>query len=1130
VSSLLTHTLVSTTKALFFYPMLIDSLANGKNALRRISSYLSAEELTPYVQTLPPVNGEGGIEMENGNFLWSSANPSADGNIEQTAAPALCRVDLAIKPGEIVAVVGSVGSGKTALIKGLLGELSPVPLAVVDSSMGSGIDSNAETLGILEKPSVIAHGNTAYCSQEAWLPKGTLRDAVVFGREYDEERYRGALRDAGLDEDIADSIEGSNSKEAASRGVLSHETDVGEGGSNLSGGQRARVALARALYAGEDTKVFLLDDPLAALDAAVGSTVFDRLTVRLRRSKAATLLVTNDPNIPRRCDRVVLMGKYNPASPSCSTVIDIGTYDELLERGHDLRSLSSSEVAAGDEDTDVGEDQSEASAYNRNDGRSSHNNMMHSMSNMTDGYIQVSTEFENCTQHTQHADPDCVECMKGMDNYIADQVIPVTPDVEDTDFTIRHSEMPQHQTSEDKAVATVATVAIEVEVSTAPEEATKKLVSADDMMAKGFVPFSAYVMYLKSVRKPLLLVAMVFSYLMSNGAQFFQQYIVSKWTELGRGDALAEALGGQYLNSLVKAAGVVSVFLWFRSFLTMRVGIEASDFLHDKMLNSVFKAPMSFFDATPSGQLLSRFGKEMETVDSALPDGIGSVLFCFLQIGMSTAALAGVITPAMLIPLSLVGIFYGKTMGRFRPAARDLKRSESRTRSPVYTHFGEALRGKETIRSIPSANRIWSSQHQGLTDQNLSVYYSVKALDRWLSIRLETLGNVVVFTAAVVSVFLTRAGRLKAGSAGWGLTQAMAITGLLTWAVRTLTDLETHMMSMMRVQELTDLDSVQAKGLFEEDNTKKQTMPKEKQAAGEALVSLYTQPPKAVTAPISDAALVASGWPWQGNIEFNDVSIRYNEISPLVLKNVSITVPPGTTLGVVGRTGSGKSSLLLTLFRMIELEGGGNIKIDSIDIRSVSLQTLRESLSIIPQDPVLFAGTLMYNLDATGKASQQAAWAALEAASPELAKQFRAAGTGLDTYISEGGKNLSSGQRQLVCLARALMRKSKILVMDEATSSVDSQTDAKVQETIRREFVNKGVTVLTVAHRLDTVLGYDKIAVLGAGELIEYGSPGELLEKTDGEFRRLVMQDRRNKKKGAASQASKKKSDAAVGV
>jgi ABC-type multidrug transport system fused ATPase/permease subunit len=222
-----------------------------------------------------------------------------------------------------------------------------------------------------------------------------------------------------------------------------------------------------------------------------------------------------------------------------------------------------------------------------------------------------------------------------------------------------------------------------------------------------------------------------------------------------------------------------------------------------------------------------------------------------------------------------------------------------------------------------------------------------------------------------------------------------------------------------------------------------------------------------------------------------------------------------TSQGIVGRTGSGKSTLLVTLFRLVEIESGGSIEIDGVDIRSISLQTLRESLSIIPQDPVLFRGTLMYNLDVTMKASKEEVWKALDAASPELAQQYRSSAMGLDSMISEGGKNLSAGQRQLICLARALLRKSKILVLDEATSSVDPKTDALVQETIRKEFVNKGVTVITVAHRLDTVLGSDKIAVLGDGKLIEYGTPNELLKNKRGHLRRLVDADIRSKKRAS---------------
>jgi len=333
-----------------------------------------------------------------------------------------------------------------------------------------------------------------------------------------------------------------------------------------------------------------------------------------------------------------------------------------------------------------------------------------------------------------------------------------------------------------------------------------------------------------------------------------------------------------------------------------------------------------------------------------------------------------------------------------------------------------------------------------------------------------------------------------------------------------LTDLETQFMSVMRVAELVgdSTSTIASEEGLNGAGDAKPRMPREYSEPGEAFRALESGDAAiaSTTTHGSDAELLRSGWPWAGHIEFRDVSMRYNPTSPLVLKGVTVDIPAGTTLGVVGRTGSGKSSLLLTLFRLVEIEGAGSITIDGVDIRSLSLQGLRDSLSIIPQSPTLFAGTLLYNLDASGRASPDDAWSALEAASPELARQFRDSETGLDTPISEGGENLSLGQRQLICLARALLKRSRILVLDEATSSVDTKTDAQVQETIRREFVQRGVTVVTVAHRLDTVLGYDKILVLDAGEPVELGVPEVLLKRPNGYLRRLFNADRQNRQKG----------------
>eukprot|EP00536_Pseudo-nitzschia_multiseries_P006315 jgi/Psemu1/14958/gm1.14958_g len=1061
---------------LFFYPMLIDSLVIGRNSLRRIASYLTSEELTPYVQTLPPkIDGGGEIEIKHGSFLWSTSNQIKDGEVAPPDSPALCDVNLKVNSGEVVAVVGPVGSGKSALIKAVLGELTAVPKIIVESSDDSDAKELSQPEDLMNRPEVTLHGNIGYCSQEAWVPKGTLRDAVVFGRDYDDERYSQALYDAGLDQDIAS-------------GTLSSDMDVGEKGSGLSGGQRARVALARALYGDQNTKVLLLDDCLAALDARVGSIVFERVINRAKASKAATVLVTNDPSLPRRCDRVVLMGSTSKTSPStdssCSTIVDVGTYDQLLARGHALNSFSNDH-----EPND--QDETPHRVHESTKIKIQHNTADTDTIRVVGGYKLGSNDTDN----SRHADPDVRVDIKNNPDLFADRVFPREADEEVNDF----------DTSSNSTKSTKS------HPTTRSSEAA--LVSTDDKMTTQAVPLSTYMGYLRAVGSPVLVIGMVASFAVAEGARFFQQFTVSKWTEMAGSTSMAGALGGHYLNNLAYAAVVASFFLWLRSFSTMLVGLNASTFYHNRMVASVFRAPMSFFDATPSGQILSRFGKELETVDRALPESVASLLYCFLQISSTAVALSGVISPAMVVPLTFAGALYIRTMKRFRPAARDMKRSEQRTRSPIFTHFGEALRGTEVIRSIPGAKKTWSTRHRKLADINLSVFSTVKALDRWLSINLEAIGNSMVFITAVSSVFLARAGRLQSGSAGWGLTQSLAITGLMAWAVRNLTMLESQMMSVQRVTEITDIDANEDNKDVEKD---KLQMPREMDEAGEAL-KLPSKLGLRKT-PLTENALAADGWPWKGGVSFKNVSMKYSPSSPLVLNEVTLSVPPGSTLGVVGRTGSGKSSLLLTLFRIVEIEAGGAIEIDGIDIRSVSMEKLRDSLAIIPQDPVLFAGTLASNLDATGKTTLDDMWKALEAASPDLVRHFKALG-GLESQISEGGGNLSQGQRQLICLARALIKNSKILVLDEATSSVDAQTDQQVQDTIRKEFVEKGVSVITVAHRLDTVIGYDKIAVLGQGHVLEYGSPSDLLKMKNGEFRSLVDADKANKRKGGKKMA-----------
>ena len=583
---------------MFFYPMLIDSLANGKEALKRIATYLAREELTPYVQHLPKTNEGGSIELRNGNFLWSAANqPDISSGEQSMGAPALCNASLNVAPGEVVAVVGEVATGKTALCKSLIGELAPVPRVVVDQTNG---DNAKVPFGTSDIPSVVVRGKVSYAAQEAWVPQGSLRDAVLFGREYDEEKYASALYDAGLEDDIAN-------------GPLSHDMDVGEDGSNLSGGQRARVALARALY-DDSAGVVILDDVLAALDASVGSIVFERVVARLRKQKAATIFVTNDDSLPRMCDKVILMAN-SPGNSQCSRVLDTGTYDELVARGHDLRSFCHPELQIDSNDTkDEGQEESSTSSAPFVNGEDL-------------GSSSYDVPARNFTQSDCHADPDCKVQMEQDPNYIADHILPQA--VEPVEYNDAHGgdEKPETTSIDDKA-----------KVMTSSPSKEHKQVSMDDEMKAGAVPRSTYITYFRAIRSPLLICAALGAYFAGNAAQMAQQLIIAKWSEVGKAE-ITQAVSSKYLNQLVWGAGLVSIFYWLRSYLTMRVGVRASRFIHEKMVESVFKAPLSYFSKTPSGQLLSRFGRELDVVDG-VPDGISSVLFCFLQIFFSILALA----------------------------------------------------------------------------------------------------------------------------------------------------------------------------------------------------------------------------------------------------------------------------------------------------------------------------------------------------------------------------------------------------------------------------------------------------------------------------------------------------------
>uniref|UniRef100_A0A8B9CRZ8 Multidrug resistance-associated protein 1 n=1 Tax=Anser brachyrhynchus TaxID=132585 RepID=A0A8B9CRZ8_9AVES len=444
-------------------------------------------------------------------------------------------------------------------------------------------------------------------------------------------------------------------------------------------------------------------------------------------------------------------------------------------------------------------------------------------------------------------------------------------------------------------------------------------------------------------------------------------------------------------------------------------GIFASRHLHLNLLHNVLRSPMSFFERTPSGNLVNRFSKEIDTIDSTIPPIIKMFMgSTFNVIGACIIILLATPIAAVIIPpLGLVYLF----VQRFYVAtSRQLKRLESVSRSPVYSHFNETLLGVSVIRAFEEQKRF-IKQNDMKVDENQKAYYPSIVANRWLAVRLEYVGNCIVLFAALFAVIARN--KLSPGLVGLSVSYSLQITAYLNWLVRMSSELETNIVAVERVKEYAEMEK-EAEWSIEQ------------------------------TAP-------ASTWPEEGKVEFRGYGLRYREDLDLVLKNINVTINGGEKIGIVGRTGAGKSSLTLGLFRINEA-AEGEIIIDGINIAKIGLHDLRFRVTIIPQDPILFSGSLRMNLDPFDQHSDEDIWRSLELA--HLKNFVSALPDKLNHECAEGGENLSVGQRQLVCLARALLRKSKILVLDEATAAVDLETDNLIQSTIKSQF--EECTVLTI--------------------------------------------------------------------
>ncbi|MCJ8729846.1 hypothetical protein PDJAM_G00111100 [Pangasius djambal] len=926
------YTAVRLTVTLFF-PAAIEKVSEASISIRRIKKYLLLDELVKHSVAVPQEEKkEVSVEIQDLICYWEKSQD----------VPTLQNISFRVKMGQLLTVVGPVGSGKSSLLNAILGELPQ------------------------DKGIVKVTGNLTYASQQPWVYPGTIRSNILFGKELQPQRYEKVLKACALKKDM----------ELLPEGDL---TVIGDRGATLSGGQKARVNLARAVY--QDADIYLLDDPLSAVDAEVGRHLFDHCICGILKKKPR-ILVTHQLQYLKEADHILVLKEGH--------IVVQGTYTELLHSGVDFTSL----LKKDEEEEQTGGTETIESSRSR-------------------------TLSQNSVR-------------SGSSSVVSDKD----------------------------------------EVDQLPAESMPTM--SDESRSEGNIGVRMYLKYLTAGVNTLVLLILVLLSLLAQTSYILQDWWLAYWAteqeklhvlnqnltfsnNISLNQNVTQQLAIEYYLGIYSGLTVATLLFGFtRSLMMFNALVCSAQMLHNRMFNCIIRTPVRFFDINPIGRILNRFSKDIGHIDSMLPWTFVDFIQVFLQI-VGVIAVATSVIPWILIPVLPLLIVFLFLRRYFLQTSRDIKRLEATTRSPVFSHLSSTLHGLSTIRAFKAEERFQQTfdSHQDLHSEACFLFLTTS---RWFAVRLDGMCSVFVTITAFGCLLLRNS--LEAGTVGLALSYAVTLMGMFQWGVRQSAEVENLMTSVERVVEYTELEN-------------------------EAAWETRKPPPE---------------WPSQGLITFDQVNFSYSSNGPLVLKNLTAMFRPKEKVGIVGRTGAGKSSLISALFRLAEPQG--KIYVDGVLISDIGLHDLRQKISIIPQDPVLFTGTMRKNLDPFTKYSDEDLWNALEEV--QLKSVVEELPGKLETILAESGSNFSVGQRQLVCLARAILRKNRILIIDEATANVDPRTDDLIQKTIREKFHE--CTVLTIAHRLNTIIDSDRILVLDGGRIHEYDEPHVLLQNKDGIFYKMVQQ------------------------
>ena len=953
------------------FPWVINGLVGAWVSLKRLQTFLNLENLnwlSYYTFTDQPStshqNQNGlSIQIRDANFSWKNENKPDDAPskpdepndlllsndlvIDHTV---LRKISLKIKKGQLVGVIGKVGCGKTSFLHAIMAEIEKL---------------NGD---IRIEPSLCSNG-FAYVGQECWIQATSIKENILFGLDFNPELYKRVIDSCALGPDLSILPSGD-------------ETLVGENGVCLSGGQKARLSLARACYSIANKELFLFDDPLSAVDAHVAKHIYKSCISELLANKTRILcthhfkhLVNADLVLVIDNGRIIQSGKGNDV---------ISSYMKEFNLSHETQSLKS------------------YVSLEQENGRSS----------ISEPQISLEVDREIIKQDEEEKEHGVID-LKIYKYYSHSVGVFLTiltvlslflmqASRNSTDFWLSY--WTQHHSG----------------LNSSSHEKTF-------ILNPSTVHFYSPTAFVSDDIEP-------------DSRLFFVVY-----------------------GSL---CGLNSLFTLMRAFSFALSGILAGKYIHECLIENLSRASLRFFDTTPRGRILNRLSTDIYAIDDSLP----FILNIFLA---NLFGLAGILVVTCyslpwfslsLIPLSII---YYSIQNYYRWTSREVKRLSSISLSPIYTHFHETISGLITIRAFRKISEFLS-QNEAFLNSYIRAEYISLATSQWLNFRLQMISVLMITVVGFTAVFQHIYSTANASLIGLALSYILSVTGLLNGLITSFTETEKEMVSVERCSQFRDLESEEWAG----------------------------------------TRTVDSAWPSTPKVEFSHVCLRYKEGASLALNNVSFSVKPGEKIGICGRTGSGKSSLLMALFRGAELESGV-VKIGDLSTRTLSLSDLREKLSIIPQDPFLFDGTLRENIDPTRTKGDDELWRAL--AKVRLEEKFKNnESSGLDTLIEERGRNLSCGEKQLVCLARAIISERRILCIDEATASVDFETDSFIQHTIKREF--RDVTVLTIAHRINTIFDYDRIIVMDGGRVAEFDTVENLLADRTSIFYGLVNEKEQKQK------------------